>query len=422
MKKKCLYGVMAIFLFLSLAASADAEETLSWVDCIKEAQKNNPALISAEEGIKSSEASKKITASTLFPQIDSSVSFSRAKSSGKTNNTYGYSLSGTQLLFDGFKTGANVQGAAENLKATQYGYRYTSSQVRYRLRSAFINLLRAQELIKVATDIVKIRRDNLALITLRYESGLEHRGAKLNSEANLAAAEFDRAQAQRSLEVAQRQLTKEMGRTDFLPMLVKGDFVLADAVKEKPDFESLAKVNPSLLQLIAQENAAGLGIKSAKANFYPTFSAQGGAGETGSHWPPEGGHWNTGVTMTLPLFEGGLRTAQLDQARALFNQAQANKRSGNDSVVVTLEQTWVALQDAVEQVEVQHKSLLAAEERAKIGEAQYSVGFLSYDNWSILEDNLVQAKKAYLDAQANALLAHANWIQAKGETLEYAQN
>ena len=30
-----------------------------------------------------------------------------------------------------------------------------------------------------------------------------------------------------------------------------------------------------------------------------------------------------------------------------------------------------------------------------------------------------QAKKSFLDAQASALLAEAQWIQAKGETLEY---
>jgi TolC family type I secretion outer membrane protein len=418
--KKCLKMFFLIVLFLS-SGRAYADEALTWLDCIGEAQKNNPELISAEESIRQSESSKKIAASTFFPQIDSSVSAARANAGDTTKNTYAYGVTGTQLIFDGFKTANNVTAATENLKATQQGYRFTSSQVRYRLRSAFINLLRAQELIRVTEEIVKIRRDNLALISLRYESGLEHRGAKLNSEANLAAAKFSLARARRSLEVAQRQLTKEMGRTEFVPMTVKSDFLIDDSIKEKPDFESFAKNNPSLLQLVAQENAAAFGIKSAQASFYPKISAQGGAGETGSQWPPNGDHWNAGITMTLPLFEGGLKTAQVAQARALFNQAQANKRSVGDNVVVTLEQTWAALQDAVEQVDVQNKSLIAAEERAKIGEAQYSVGFLSYDNWSILEDNLVQAKNAYLDAQASALLAEANWIQAKGETLEYAQ-
>ena len=65
--------------------------------------------------------------------------------------------------------------------------------------------------------------------------------------------------------------------------------------------------------------------------------------------------------------------------------------------------------------------LEAAQERARIAEAEYSTGFITYDDWTIIEDNLVSAKINHLNAQANALLAEANWIQAKGETLEYAQ-
>ena len=77
--------------------------------------------------------------------------------------------------------------------------------------------------------------------------------------------------------------------------------------------------------------------------------------------------------------------------------------------------------NAAQSVDVQQKVLAAGQERSNIAEAQYGVGFISYDNWSIIEDNLVQYKKAYLTAQANALLAEAQWIQAKGETLEYAK-
>ncbi|MDD5566500.1 MAG: TolC family protein, partial [Candidatus Omnitrophica bacterium] len=127
-----------------------------------------------------------------------------------------------------------------------------------------------------------------------------------------------------------------------------------------------------------------------------------------------------GLTLSFPIFEGGLKQAELSQARAQYNQAQADERSSRDSVIVALEQTWAALQDALETVGLQKKFLEAAEERAKIAEAQYSLGLIQFDNWTIIEDDLVGTKKAFLNAQANALLAEANWIQAKGETLEYA--
>jgi len=405
-----------------------AEETLTWQNCVKEAAKNHPDLISAEESVKQSEASKKITTSTLFPQINSNLDASTAKTSvttsgtttSKTSDTYTYGVNGTQLLFDGFKTRDNVKAASENIKAAQYNYRFTSSEVRLRLRTAFINLLKAQELLNITGEISKIRRSNLQLITLRYESGNEHKGAVLNAEANLAEAEFEITQARRALEVAQRQLLKEMGRTQFSPVRVEGVFAVNDMALEKPDFEVLAKNNPSIGKLAAQTNAASFGIKSAEANFLPQLSAQAGANRSSSQWPPQNDQWNTGLALTFPMFEGGLRLAEVAQAKALFNQAQANERSARDGVILTLEQTWVALQDAVDSVQVQKKFLIAAEERGKIAEAQYSLGLVQFDNWTIIEDDLVRAKKTFLDTQANALLAEASWIQAKGETLEYA--
>ena len=422
--------IILILCSLCLFASASfGEEALTWQDCIKEAAKNHPDLIAAQESIKQSEANKQITASSLFPQIDSSVSAQTARSASGSGNTathrtsdsYSYGMSASQLAFDGLKTVNNVNAAKENIKASQESYRFTSSEVRQRLRTAFVSLLRAQELIHVTEDIAKIRRDNYELITLRYQSGYEHKGALLTAEADLAQANFQIAQAKREVELAQRQLTKEMGRKGFIPMSVKADFTVVDTAKEKPDFEGLAINHPSLQQIIAQKNSASFSLKSAYANFSPTISGQAGANKAGSQWSPENDQWNLGVTLSMPLFEGGLRLAQVSEAKALLNQLQENERSTKDGIVVALSQDWVALQDAVETVDVQYKSLTASQERAKIAESEYSTGFITYDNWTIIEDNLVSAKRQYLTAQANALLAEANWIQAKGEVLEHAQ-
>lgn len=403
-----------------------AEETLTWQDCVGEAAKNHPDLIAAVQEVKQSEADKKITASTLYPQISADLNASTARTAsdnapGTTADSYSYGVSGTQLIFDGTKTIQDVRAASENIKAFQQNYKYTSTQVRLNLRTAFINLLTAQELIKVAEDIVKIRKENYELITLRYESGLEHKGALLNAEANLAAAHLELSQAKRDVALSQRQLTKEMGRKDFVPMSVQSDFKVMDSAKEKPDLDSLVKNNPYLQQLISQKNAAEFNLKSAYAEFSPTLSGSAGASKAGSRWTPRGDNWNLGLTLSVPIFEGGLRVAQVSKAEAYLNQLKENTRSAKDSLVVGLEQTWASLQDAIETVGVKYKILVATEERSRISEAEYATGFTTYDNWTIIEDNLVSAKTDYLNAQANALLAEASWIQAKGEVLEYAQ-
>lgn len=423
--------LFAACLWLGSAQGLRAEEVLTWEDCLREAGKNNPELISAAETISQEKSSRSQTASSLFPQIDSSLSASTSASTTtsattgvttkSTTDTYRYGVSASQLIFDGFKTVNNVNAASEDVKAAEQGFRFTSSDVRLSLRTAFISLLRAQELINVAEDILRIRRDNLILITMRYESGLEHKGALLTAEANLKAASFELSQAKRNVDFAQRQLNKEMGREGFSPFAVRGDFMVVERAAEKPDFDALVKANPALLQAAFRTNSAAFGIKSAYADFLPSISASAGTTKSSSKWPPHDKQWDAGVSIALPIFEGGLRIAQVSQAQSAYRQAIADERSVRDSAVVSLAETWADLQDALETVDVRAKSLEATSERSNIAQAQYSTGFINFDNWIIIEDDLVAAKKALLEAQANALLAEARWIQAKGEQLEYAK-
>ncbi|MHB8154634.1 MAG: TolC family protein [Candidatus Omnitrophota bacterium] len=419
MKLKTICILATVFLIIGASQLSAAEEILTWGGCIKEAAKNHPDLIAAQEEVKQSEAAKQQTASGLFPQIASSLSAQTSQSSGQETNTYGYGVSGTQLLFDGNKTINNLKASTENIVAAKQGFRFTSTSVRFRLRSAFIDLLKAQEMLRITEEIYNIRRGNLELIVLRYESGLEHKGALLTAEADLADAQYGISQTKRAVQVAQRELVKEMGRKKLIPLHAQGDFQVKDSAPKEPDFELLAKNNPSLQKLIAQKRSAEFSLKSAYANFYPEITGSAGANRSGDHWSPRDKQWDLGVSLSLPLFEGGLRIAQVSEAQALVRQLEENQRSALDSAILTLQQNWAILQDAIENVSVQNKALIATQERSKIAQAQYSIGFVNFDNWTIIEDNLVKAKRNYLDAQEAALLAEAKWIQAKGEVLEY---
>ena len=418
MKKIIIFPIVLLFLCFFQHNSL-AEEVLKWSDCLNEAKKNHPDLISAEEQVNQQKANKVITGSGLYPQVDGSLDWSKTKTTTQKDN-YSYGITGTQLIFNGFKTVNDLKAASENIKAAQYSYKFTSSDVRFRLRTAFIHLLNSQESLNIAEDIAKIRRDSLMLITLSYEAGVEHKGAVLTAEANLTQAESEITKAKRDIEASQVELCKEMGRTEFSIVRAEEKLEVADSTYEKPDFESLVKNNPSLGKLNAQTNAASFGINSAKANFFPQITASAGANRTSTTFPPDQDQWDIGLGLSIPIFEGGLRTAQEEKAKAIFNQAKADERSEKGSVMLVLEQTWTNLQDAIDAVKVQKKFLTAAEERAKIAEGQYSLGLIQFDNWTIIEDNLVQAKKAFLSAEENALLNEASWIQAKGETLEYA--
>lgn len=420
---KKLRSIIFIWLLSSIFTNqALAREVLTWEDCVKESLQKHPDLISSREKVKQAMIDKDITRSAVFPQISSRAGAKTSEAvSGKKSDTYSYSITGEQLMFDGFKTVTDIKSASETISAQEYNYAVISSNIRLKLRDAFITLLRAQELIALSEEIDSRRKQNLELVQIRYDAGREHKGALMTAQADLAEAEFETAQAERNLSLARQKLTKELGREKKVPIEVRGTFDIQEIDREKPDFEFLADTTPFLKELISKKETAKLDYKSAQADFFPEVYLNGSMGRTASNWPPNGNEWSAEIAVSCPIFEGGRRIAQLSKAKSQLKQAQADERGGRDSVILTLEETWKNFQDAADVVLVRKKFLEAAQERAKIANAQYSQGLITFDDWIIIENNLVNAKKAYLDAQASLLAAKAYWIQAKGGTLEYVQ-
>ncbi|MFH1847078.1 MAG: TolC family protein [Candidatus Omnitrophota bacterium] len=415
----------ALFLLLLFAYSVFGQDVLTWEDCVKESLKQNPDLISSRENIKQVKLDKDITLSSIMPELTSDVSGKRTKSASarRETNTFAYSLGIQQLLFDGFKTASDLGADEKTINAEIYNYAVVSSNVRLRLRSAFTGLLRAQELIPLTEEILKKRGQDLELVKLRYNAGREHKGALLTAEANLMEAEFEVNRAKRNLYLAEYKLTKELGRSAIQKISVSGKFEMREKNLEQPYFAGLADNTPFLKELIEKKEAARYDLAAAQADFCPQVYLNTSYSDTASNssWPIKESDkaWSAQVSLSFPLFEGGSRIAGVSKSRSELNEAREDERSGRDGVILTLEETWKELKDAIDTAAVKQKFLEATKERSKIANAQYSSGLLGFDDWIIIENNLVTAKKAYLDAQADLLIAEAAWVQAIGGTLEY---
>jgi outer membrane protein TolC len=413
---------IALIMIAIFCSTSFASDTLTWIECVIIAQKIHPDILSAEEKLNQAKADKAISKSGMFPQITADASSSTSKvERAKISKTHAGSVSARQLLFDASKTSANVQAALENIKAAQYSLDVVRSNVRKDLRSAFVQLMRAQELVGLTEDIAGRRKQNVELVNLRYEAGREHKGSLLTAQADLAQAEYEVSQAKRQLELSQSRLSKALGETAYRPLRVVGDFSLSVKTEHKPDMFRLADGNSFLKQLIARKEAARLGIKTAKAELYPQVYGDASAGRSDAKFLPQTNRWSAGLSISLPLFEGGLQQAQVNKSRSVFKQSEYDLRSGKDSVLYTLEETWMNLKDAQETVFVQKRFLDAAIERSKIAGAQYSNGLITFNDWTIIEDNLVNSQKSYMNAQTNALTAEADWVQAKGGMLDYEE-
>ncbi len=167
----------------------------------------------------------------------------------------------------------------------------------------------------------------------------------------------------------------------------------------------------------AERGAASYGLRAAQSEFFPTFKLSAEAGKVRSGGFSSDDGWTAGVGASMPIFEGGRRIANNDRAAARLMEAASTETSTFDAVLANLESAWQQLKDAVEAYEVQKKYLAADEVRAKIARAQYANGLLIFDNWIIIENNYVRSQIAYVNAEADMLIAEAAWIRARGEAL-----
>jgi len=422
-----------IFIFLSVITVFYIKlysQELTWQDCVDAALNNNLEILSAKAKLEQAKANSWIVKSSIFPQISASASASKTGNepfiennslsllSNTYSESYSYGLSGKQILFDGFKSLNDINKSNEDLNIAEVNYKITSASIRYKLKQSFVNLMKAQELINITQDILERRKKQFTDIKLRYEAGKEHRGSLLNAQAGLAQAEFECEQAKRNLMLAKEALAGETGMNEYGDLKVKEDFNLITDLNEKQDFDKILLNNLNYRLLYHQKKSAEHSYSSAIGSFFPSVYFNASVSKKGDEFLPQDTNWFFGVNLSLPIFEGGLLIAKAKAAKDYLTQIEKDYEYGEKSILLDIKQTWNNFFDANENYKIQEQFLQAAVERAKIADIQYSNGLLNFDNWIIIQDNLVNAKKAWLNSQANLLIAEAAWIQIKGGTLE----
>jgi len=423
MRNRYLVALMSVSILFPSAVFSQTARTLTWDACVKEAEKKNPDLISARETVLQQESAVGITRSPLLPQISATASGKKTHTGGNgvdtTSNSYSYGITGRQLIFDGFKSWYDLKGESSRLDAARMSYIASSATIRYNLRTAFVALLKAQQMLSLTKEIETRRKHNLDLVRLRYEAGSEHRGSYYAAKADYAQAQADVASAEREIGTARRTLASLIGADSSEQFTASGSIALDTKYETDPAVEKLAVNHPSVKMMELRKNAARSDATASKLDFSPQLYGFANAGKSGDTLAAKSTTWSIGVEASAPLFEGGRTYYSMTKAQSAYRQADADEKSTHATVLTAIGKSWNALKDSIENVNVQKEYLNAALERSKIGEAQYSIGLLSFDNWTILETNLVNAKKSYLSACAQALSAEAEWIQSIGGPLEY---
>jgi outer membrane protein TolC len=414
-----LIGKILASLWLAAAAVGPllaADPPLSWDDAARIAREKNPSLRSARLAVDSARSAVRASRSGFFPALSADASHSRSDAAddgpGPANSS-SLALTLRQSLFSGLGTRADVKAAEARLVSAQAALDAAEAQTAADLRTAFINLLTAQENLSLLRKIRARREDNAKLIQLRFEAGRENRGAALRAQAQLAQARFETDRAGRALETARASLARTLALDSSDALAATGTFRV-EVSSAEPGFAALSRQVPDYRKQLAALDEARAGVARARSGFFPEISASLSGRRTGGDWAPATDGWSAGAALSYDLFSGGDTWFGWRRARTEAQRSELALEDLRRQLEVSLRQAFYDLLDAAGAAGVQELFLVASEERAQIARAQYTTGLLSFQDWDLIETDLINAQKQTLTARRDAAAAEAAWRRAQG--------
>jgi NodT family efflux transporter outer membrane factor (OMF) lipoprotein len=243
---------------------------------------------------------------------------------------------------------------------------------------------------------------------------------------------LDVSQAQTQLDAARSQAAQTLAQRALMEHAIAALLgISASTFSIKPEIvdiklpqipsgvpSTLLERRPDIAGAQRRMIAANANIGVARAAFFPslTLGAQGGFESRGfSNWlSAPSAFWAIGPNALLSVFDGGLRRAQVAQARAEFDASAANYRSVVVSAFQQVEDDLATLNHYHDAAVEEKAAVEAAQRTLDFSMALYRQGATDYLTVVTSQTALLQTQLEALNLDTGQLLASVDLIRALG--------
>ena len=312
----------------------------------------------------------------------------------------------SQLITDFGRTANLTSSAKLRAQAEANNAQATREQILLAVDGAFFAAQQAQSVTRVAEQTVSARQlflDHVsALATNKLRSELDVSFAKVNFDDGKLLL----SKAQNDLQAAFAQLANLMGLRESKSYRLVEQPMPPEVSTNVSEFVQLAlQSRPDLLSLRNSQEAALKFARAEKALHYPTLSAVGSAGvvHIGDSQLPNN-YAAAGLSLTVPLYAGGLYSARQQEAELRARAADENLRDLENNVIRDVRIAWLSAQNAFDRLRITGELLDNAKQSFDLAQARYNNGISSIVEFNQAQLNLLSAQIAYANTQYEYLL------------------
>jgi len=441
MKRLCLVAVfLAAFGLFSGIHAQEKEFTID--ECVQIALEQNPTIIRGEFTVKIAGKDVTVAMSNFLPRVSADLQYYHSVVGPSSvlridpgtgipvpvqpSEIVSWSsiarFSVSQTVLDGGYNIANYFQKRYTKKSAEYTFKDTKQTTIYVVNERYYNLLAAEKLLEVAEETSRSSEESYKRAQVLFEVGKAPKSDVLQAKVQLETDRLSLIRAQNDLAIARASLNHILGFDVDKEIKVVDDLEVPEMeVGYEDAIENAFTYHPNLLGRHYDVKASRAGIGMAVSQYLPSFYAFYSYSwrhqdfDKIKHMFDTDYNWYMGVQLSVPIFQGFSRIAELSKARLNYKSSQEALDQVRRDIALETKQSYFEVQQAKKAIAVAKNAVEAADEVLRLNREKYSLGAGTMLDLIVAQVSYTSAKSEHIQSMYSYKKSIARLQKAMGK-------
>jgi outer membrane protein len=300
-----------------------------------------------------------------------------------TPNSITSVVSFRQPIYSSGRVGAALRAARAFEGFAREGYELSRQSVAARAEVGFYDAMLAESLVRVTSEALRLAEANLNQVRSLRKAGRVSDYDLFRAQVQVSELRPDSIKAAKTLELARTNLRDIVGieqsedlvlngafRTQIEPDLLDLDKATLRGMRARPEIQQAAlevKIRTAAIQIQKAELRPSLSFVASGQLAMQSNDLRFSSDETQESWV-------TGLSLSVPLFDGLKNRALVNKARVDRRKAEIQIDQLHKQVRLDIRRAWFDVKESAERADAQAQVVEQAEKGERIARSRYGNG------------------------------------------------
>lgn len=361
------------------------------------------------------------SSNNLRQKLTNGTEISRDGASFQSENA---SVSAQWRIYNGGRVLAAKNRLEEQEKISRLFFRQQANQVVYEVITAYLNILRFEKQKETTLEAIRLFEERMVLAENRFNIGVAAKSDYLQAVADLNAQKGLVIQIENNLAISKALLNDRLSRNpeeNFNVSFDMADVTIPPMANLTVEIDTL---NPELLINKSQSMVLMQQYKEINALRLPTLNLNAGANLNNSNnsagftlqnttYGP-----NAGVSIAVPIFQGGVIKQQLKVNKVLQQTQSINYSAIKNSLLTSLSNAYSTLKNARRTNELELSNLEVIRENNQIAMERFKKASITTVEFRQTQLDLIESQTRVINSVYLMRQAEADILLIMGRLVE----